>query len=260
MNLPLGQYIKGKSAIHRLDPRTKLLGLVSLAVLIISKSHLWNHLLAFVLLVLLTKAARISLKRVVKLIWGFKYFILITFVINLLFTPSKDGLSFLFLHLSIRGAVYGILFSARMVLLLWAASLFSWVTSPVSLADSFEELFSFLKVFGVHPRDISTVILLSMRYIPTIIDDAVKIRWAQLARGAKVSGGIIKRVRQLVPLIIPVFATSFRRADKLAIALELRCYDPLMPRTRLTPLRLTITDKITILTMLALLVVMLVII
>jgi len=242
MNFPTGQYLDIKSPVHKLDPRVKLLILFYFAIIVVAFNRWENHLVALLLLIAVTMLSRIGLKRIYRIFRMFRIFIFITFLIHLVFTPGKDGYHWLVFNISFYGAGNGALFSLRIFLLMWAASLFGWVTSPVALGDSLERVFGFLKLIKIPPRDVSMVVLLAMRFVPTMIDDAIKIRWAQLARGGKVEGSLIARLRQIVPMIIPLFIVAFRRADKLALALEMRGYDPHAPRTRLSPIRFSFAD------------------
>jgi len=189
-----------------------------------------------------TVASKVDIKKMLATLSFFKFFIFITFLIHFLFTPGQNGYNWGILHISLAGVHNGLLFSLRVGLLMWAAALFGWITSPVALADALEKMFAFLKWFRIPPRDVSMVVLLSMRFIPTIMDDAQKIRWAQMTRGGSLKGGIFGRVRQVVPMVIPLFISAFRRADKLALALELRGYDPHMPRTKLYDIKFRFGD------------------
>lgn len=191
-----------------------------------------------------TLIANIQYKRILKLMWIFRYFLVLTFLIHFLFTPALNEYNWGIFHISLAGVHNGILYSIRVFLLMWSASLFGWVTSPVALGDSLEELLKFLSIFRIPPRDVSMVVVLAMRFIPTMLDDATKIHWAQQARGASMKGSIIKRVKKVIPLIIPLFVVAFRRADKLALALQMRGYDPHFPRTRISPQKFTLSDYI----------------
>lgn len=232
---PTGQYIKRESFLHALDPRTKLLILLLSAILILSRASWSNHIVALFALILLTILSKVGFKKILMLIWTFRIFAMITFLIHAFFTRKGDPIfQWGIVHISDIGIENGMLFSMRIMLLFWAAAIFGWTTSPIALADAMEKIFSFVRIFKIPPRDISMIVLLSMRYVPTMMDDAQKIRWAQLARGYEISRkGIFRNIRNIVPAIIPLFIAAFRRADKLALALEMRGYDPNMPRTRL---------------------------
>jgi len=238
----LGQFVESNSFLHKLDPRTKLFMLLTFAVIVLIDSALWNHSISFMLLILATAVSKIKARKIFGILWSFRIFIMITFLIHLIFTPSPDAISWGIFHVGILGVFNGLLFSLRMLMLLWAASLFGHVTSPIELADSLEKMLGFVKFFRLHPRDISMIVILAMRYVPTVIDDAKRIRWAQIARGGNISKGLLKKMKSIIPMVIPLFATSFRRADKLALALTLRGYNPTLPRTKLKPIVYTPKD------------------
>ncbi len=241
-----GQYIEKRSFLHSLDPRTKLFLLLAFAGLVLIKACWWNNTAAIIIVIAGTSLSKIGLRCAFKMLWTFRFFLLITFMIHLLFTPGADGYDWKFFHISFAGVENGILFSIRIGLLMWAAALFGWITSPVSLGDALEKLFAFLRFLKISPRDVSMVVLLAMRFIPTMMDDAEKIRWAQLARGSTIEGGVFHKAQQIVPLVVPLFVSAFRRADKLALALELRGYNPKLPRTRIEELKMRFRDWITI--------------
>jgi len=239
---PGGQYIELHSPLHSLDPRTKLFLLLAFAIFIISLGSWWNHLVGLAILVFATAISRVGFKKIFNLLWMFRIFIAITFLIHQLFTPGRGEYHWFIFHISLAGFYNGLLYSIRIVLLMWAASLFGWVTSPVALGDSLESLFKFLKYVKIPPRDVSMVVILAMRFIPTIIDDATKIHWAQKARGGEITGSIIRKVKSIIPMVIPLFVVAFRRADKLAVALEIRGYAPETNRTKMYPLKFARND------------------
>jgi len=242
MTFPGGQYIEMHSPLHSLDPRTKLFLLFLFAIFIISAGNYWNNSIGLNILVIATVFSRVGFKKIFKLLWMFRLFVVITFLIHQLFTPDASEYHWWIFNISWTGFSNGILYSVRIILLMWAAWLFGWVTSPVALGDSLENLFKFLKYLKIPPRDVSMVVILAMRFIPTIIDDATKIHWAQKARGGAIDGSILKKVRRIVPMVIPLFVVAFRRADKLAIALQIRGYDPYAKRTRLDSLKFAMND------------------
>ncbi len=238
----LGQYLHRRSPLHLLDPRTKLFALAVFVAMVLVRSRPENHALALAILIAATRAAKIEISKPLRTLWAFRIFLAITFAVHLLFTPGRPGFDWGIFHVSVAGVGNGLLFSARMALLMWSAALFGWTTSPIALADALEKLFFFTKPLGLPPRDISTVVLLAMRFVPTMMDDATRIRWAQLARGGNVSGGLVKKVKGVIPMVVPLFVSAFRRADKLALALELRGYDSHAPRTKLYPVKLGRAD------------------
>ncbi len=242
MKFVAGQYIQRNSFVHSLHPITKLLALLIFTIFVVVKGVWMTHIAGVLLLISGTFAARIEIKKVGQIIKLFWVFLLLTFLIHLLFTPGAGGVDWFIFHISPAGVNNGLLYSLRVFLLVWAASLFGWTTSPVALGDSVETLFAFVRVFGVSPRDISTVFVLSMRFIPTLFDDARQILWAQRARGVRFSGSIKEKVKNIIPLVIPLFVVAFRRADKLALALLIRGYDSALPRTKIIQIKFSCRD------------------
>ena len=233
INPLVGQYIKKESPVHSLHPLTKVTLLFLVALFIVLKSSWYNHLLAATILIISTLLSRLTLHRIFALLKTFWIFIALTFLIHLLFTPAPGEIKWAFFHISLNGLNNGLLYSFRVFLLIWAASLFGWTTSPIELGDSMEKILAFAKIFGISPRDIATVFVISMRFIPTLMDDAQKILWAQKARGIDFSGSIWQKVKNIIPLEVPLFVVAFHRADKLALSLQIRGYSSNAPRTRI---------------------------
>jgi len=232
-----GKYIERESAIHRLDPRTKAWGLFAFIVYLLIWPEITGHIFAFLILYAVTRASKFELSMVGRFLWGARFFFYMAFLAHLLFTPGNDGFGWWIFSITSSGASNGLLFGLRLICLLWAAALFGWTTSLVEIAEGFRKALSPLRKIGVNVDDIATMLLLALRFVPTLIQDARELRYAQEARGAKFhSGGIIGKVKSVVPLIIPLFMGAFRRADATAIALIVRGYDIERNRTSLHPL------------------------
>ncbi len=232
-----GKYIERESPIHRLDPRTKAVGLFAFVAYILIWPELAGHIFALLILLAVTRVSKIEMRMAGRFIWGARFFFYMAFLAHLLFTPGNDGFSWRIFSITSEGAANGLLFGLRLICLLWAAALFSWTTSPVELADGFRKTFSPLGKVGVNVNDMATMLLLALRFVPTLIQDARELKYAQEARGAKFhSGGIIGKIKSVVPLIIPLFAGAFRRADATAVALIVRGYEIEGERTSMHPL------------------------
>lgn len=247
MDVAFGQYCEGDSLLHRLDPRAKLI----IAILYIVVIFLAKNVFAFALLVL-TTAAMIFISRIPKVIVlrGLKpilFIALFTAVFNIFFFKGETLLVDVWIiKIYLEGLINAGLVILRIVILLVSTSmLLTYTTTPIALTDGLEQLLSPLSKIGVPVHDFSMMMTIALRFIPTLIEETEKIMNAQKARGADFSSGnIIKRVRALVPIIIPLFVSAFRRASELATAMECRCYTGGKGRTRMNVLHATPKDFI----------------
>jgi len=238
-DITLGQFFPGNSVIHRLDPRTKLLALVAYIVaLFVAKSWLsYGLMLAF--LVTVISVSRIPVKSIVR---GMKPLVLIlvfTGILNLLFTDGETVLvSFWVITITLEGLLRAIFMMARILMLITGTFLLTFTTSPIALTDGLESLMGPLKVIKVPVHELSMMMCIALRFIPTLIEETDKIMCAQKARGADFeSGSILQRAKALVPILVPLFISAFRRADELATAMECRCYQGGEGRTKMKILR-----------------------
>lgn len=238
-DITLGQYFPGKSPIHRLDPRTKLILLiVYIVTLFLAKSAL-TYGLMFVILVAVIKISTISPKAIVR---GMKPLVLIlvfTAVLNLFFTQEGKVLAeFWIITISTGGIVRAIQMMARILMLISATFLLTYTTSPIALTDGLESLMNPLKKIKVPVHELSMMMCIALRFIPTLIEETDKIMSAQKARGADFeTGSLIQRAKALIPILVPLFISAFRRADELATAMECRCYQGGEGRTKMKMLR-----------------------
>ena len=247
MDVAFGQYCEGDSLLHRLDPRAKLI----IAILYIVVIFMAKNVFAFALLVL-TTAAMIFISRIPKVIVlrGLKpilFIALFTAVFNIFFFKGETLLVDVWIiKIYLEGLINAGLVILRIVILLVSTSmLLTYTTTPIALTDGLEQLLSPLSRIGVPVHDFSMMMTIALRFIPTLIEETEKIMNAQKARGADFSSGnIIKRVRALVPIIIPLFVSAFRRASELATAMECRCYTGGKGRTRMNVLHATPKDFI----------------
>lgn len=243
-----GQFVDVDSPVHRLDPRAKVFLLFCFIAFLILTPNFATHISALLILFLTTILAKIPKNFVVKFLYGSRFFFLMALLVNLLFTPGEGGFDWLFLHISLNGARNGLLFGIRIYALIWSAGLFGWTTSPVAMADSFESLAKPLSRIGVPTRDIAMMLLLAMRFLPTLLADANELKLAQMSRGARFNAGNpIQRTKALIPLIVPLFIGAFRRADESAIALQVRGYSSEGERTSLYPPKFRKVDVFAIL-------------
>lgn len=249
--ITLGQYYPSDSTVHQMDPRMKILLLIGMIVAI----FLGKNLLAFVPIVaFLIFAARMSRVPVSMLVKGLKplrFILIFTFVLNLLFLPGETVLLDAgFFTLKSESLLTAVQYALRLVFLVLASSLLTLTTAPVTLTDGLERLLSPLRVIHFPAHEMAMMMTIALRFIPTLLEEADKIMKAQTARGADFeSGNLLSRAKAMVPLLVPLFVSAFRRAGELAMAMEARCYHGGEGRTRLRVLKMEKRDYIAALLM-----------
>lgn len=252
-DITLGQYYPGNSCIHRLDPRTKILAVLFYMVMVfLAASPLsYGILIAFIVLgAALAKLPAGLLLRSIKPLW---IIILLTMVIHFVTDPGEVLWQWKFLTITKEGIVLGVKMSLRLVLLLLVSSLMTFTTSPIVLTDGIESLLRPFKKIGVPAHELAMMMTIALRFIPTLLEETDRIMKAQMSRGADFSSGnIMKRAKNMLPILIPLFISSFRRADELALAMEARCYRGGEGRTRMHELAYGKGDAMTGLVMLGL--------
>lgn len=245
-DITLGQYFPGKSVIHRLDPRTKLILLiVYIVVLFLAKSWV-TYGLMLLTLVLIIKVSTIPPKAVVRGMKPLVMILIFTGILNLFFTQEGKVLFHAgFITVSTGGILRAVQMMARILMLISATFLLTYTTSPIALTDALESLMGPLKKVRVPVHELSMMMCIALRFIPTLIEETDKIMSAQKARGADFeSGNLIQRAKALTPILVPLFISAFRRADELATAMECRCYQGGEGRTKMKLLRYHREDMI----------------
>lgn len=251
MNVALGQYYPSNSVLHRLDPRMKFI----LAIVYIIAGFVCKNILSFALLfvstVLLVLISRIPLKTVLGSIKAIIFIMIFTAVINIFLSkgePDELLVSWKFINIYESGLYNAAFIVIRILAMIIGASVFlTYTTTPIQLTDAIERLFSPLKVFHVPVHEFAMMMTIALRFIPTIVEETDKIMAAQKSRGADFSSGsVFKRIKALIPIIIPLFISAFRRAGDLATAMTCRCYRGGEGRTRMTVLRLSYRDIIAV--------------
>ena len=244
-DITLGQYFPGKSPIHLLDPRCKLILLVIYIVALFTASGPLSYGLLLATLVIVIKISTIPPKSIVK---GMKPLIMIlvfTGVLNLFFTPGegKPLVDFWIITIYAEGVIRAVYMVARILMLITCTFLLTYTTSPIALTDGLEALMNPLKKLKVPVHELAMMMCIALRFIPTLIEETDKIMNAQKARGADFeSGSIMDRAKALIPILVPLFISAFRRADELATAMECRCYQGGEGRTKMKLLRYTLWD------------------
>lgn len=245
--ISIGQYLPFNTFIHRLDPRVKIIGVFAYIITIFFVDDFITFI-PFVLLVFaMLHIAKIPTKSVFKSLRPLLFIIIITAIINLFTTPGNTILSIGSLSISDEG-LYKTLFTViRLVLIIVSTSVLTYTTSPMELTDGLEKIFSPLKKFGFPASELAMMISISLRFIPTLFDEANKIKMAQMARGADFeSGNIFNRAAAMVPLLVPLFINSFKRSDELATAMEARLYRIGEERTKLNEIFMEKKDYLTL--------------
>ncbi len=255
-DVTLGQFIPGDSPLHRMDPRTKIcIMLVYIVMTFLAETIAAFAIpLAFLVFALLLSGIRVSY--IWKSIKPIRLLLVFMFVLNLLFSDS-EGESFQFLfwtwdnvifdwgfwQLTFSAIYQSVFITIRIVLLVAGSSMLTLTTSPLLLTDGIERLLSPLKVFRFPAHELAMMMTIAIRFIPTLMEESDKIQKAQMARGADFeSGNLFRRIKSMVPILIPLFVSAFRKADELAIAMESRCYHGGEGRTRMRQLRFSRYD------------------
>ena len=245
-DITIGQYFPGNSIIHRLDPRFKIVITVLYIVMLFAGGTYIALAMGAVYTVIAIVLSQIKPKMFVKSIKPILPFLVITAVINLLLISSGEVLwQWEFLKVTDAGVNTSVFMIIRIVLLIAGTSLLTYTTSPITLTDAIERLLSPLKKLKFPVHELAMMMSIALRFIPTLIEETDKIMSAQKARGAEIdTGSFMTRARNLVSILVPLFISSFRRADELATAMECRCYNGGAGRTRLRQLKSSARDYI----------------
>jgi len=241
--ITIGQYIPGNSVVHRLDPRTKIIITLAYMILLFVLNNFYGYIFPVVFLILATVLSRIPVRYLAKGLKPLVFIIALTFILNSFMIKGRIIYEIGPLDITYEGLSQGAFMAIRLILLITGTSLLTLTTSPISLTDGIERLLSPFRKIGVPAHELAMMMTIALRFIPTLLEETDKIMKAQMARGADFeSGNIINRAKNLVPLLVPLFISAFRRADELAMAMEARCYRGGENRTRLKELKMTSLD------------------
>lgn len=242
-DITIGQYYPGDSFIHRLDPRIKIsiIALFIAAIFFVNQFIGYIPILAFIIgVILISKVPPMAVLRGLRPLF---LIISITIIFNMILTPGEVIFRLGFINITREGVRQALFMGLRLIFLVTGTSLLTLTTSPIALTDGIESLLSPLKRIGVPSHELAMMMSIALRFIPTLMEETDKIMKAQMARGADFeSGNVLRRAKNMVPLLVPLFVNAFRRADELATAMEARCYRGGEGRTRLKPLRLETKD------------------
>ena len=238
-DITLGQYFPGQSIIHRLDPRTKLIMLVVYIVALFLAESWVSYGLMFLFLVTVIWLSTIPLKSILRGMKPLVMILIFTGVLNLFFTQEGEVIfHFWILTVTTGGLTRAVMMMSRILMLITGTFLLTYTTSPIALTDGLESLMKPLKKVGVPVHELSMMMCIALRFIPTLIEETDKIMCAQKARGADFeTGSLMDRAKALIPILVPLFISAFRRADELATAMECRCYQGGEGRTKMKLLR-----------------------
>ncbi len=246
-DITLGQFFPGNSVIHRLDPRTKILLTVLFIVAVFTVANPISFAILAVLTMALIGMSKISFRVIFKGIKPIIFVLIFTALINIFMTKGETRLfGFWIFEVYVEGIIRAAFMAVRVILLIIGTSvLLTYTTSPISLTDGLESLLSPLKKIGIPVHLFAMMMTIALRFIPTLIEETEKIMNAQKSRGADFSsGGLIKRAKALIPLLVPLFVSSFKRAEELAVAMECRCYRGDKNRTKLVKLQYRVIDYV----------------
>ena len=242
-DITLGQYFPGNSLAHRLDPRTKILLTVLYIVTLFCAKWFVSYALVAALLITGIHVSGVAPKALVKGLKPILFIICFTAILNLFYTPGEVLVSFWIFKITKEGISTAFFMVLRIAMLIMGTFLLTYTTSPISLTDGLETLLRPLKKIKVPVHELSMIMSIALRMIPTLIEETDKIMSAQKARGADFeSGSLFQRAKALVPILVPLFISAFRRADELAVAMECRCYHGDDGRTKLHVLHYQLRD------------------
>ena len=247
-DITIGQYVEGESFIHKMDPRVKiLLSLLYIVVLFIASSPI-SYLVLTAFTVFLVLLSKVPAGYILKGLKPMLYILVFTAVLNLFMTPGEKVLftiPLVNLNITEEGAATAGMMLIRLVYLVVATSVLTLTTSPLMLTDGIEKILKPFEVVKVPAHEIAMMMTIAIRFIPTLSEETEKIMKAQMARGADFeSGNIIKRAKAMIPLLVPLFISAFRRADDLAVAMDSRCYHGGKKRTRMKVMKITARDYV----------------
>lgn len=245
-DITLGQYFPGTTLAHKLDPRTKILMVVLYIIALFCAKGILTYGIMALCLAVCVRISKVGLKALVRGLKPVLFIIIFTGILNLFFTPGDHYIfEWGFLHISDAGIRNAIFMVVRIMLLIMGTFLMTYTTSPISLTDGLERLLNGLKRFRVPVHELAMMMSIALRFIPTLIEETDKIMSAQKARGADFeSGNLIQKAKALIPILVPLFISAFRRADELATAMECRCYHGGEGRTKLRVLKYENRDRV----------------
>lgn len=242
-DITIGQYYPSESFIHRLDPRLKIITSLIFIISLFIVGNFYHYIPVVLFIAITVKISKVPFKYILKGLKPILLIIIFAFVINIFLTKGEIIFSYWIFKITNEGIYRAFFMVSRLVFLIIGTSLLTLTTNPIALTDGLENLLNPFKKIGMPVHEFSMMMIIALRFIPTILQETDKIMKAQMARGADFeSGNILNRAKSLIPLLVPLFISAFRRADELAMAMESRCYKGGEGRTRLKVLAYTKAD------------------
>ena len=244
-DITIGQYFPGTTAIHKMDPRTKIVSVILYIIALFTCKGIVAYLLTLVYLIAAVRISKIKLKTILKGIKPVVIIIVFTAILNMFYTQGDVLVQVWRFKITDNGIRNAIMMVARIIMLITGTFLLTYTTSPITLTDGLEQLLGPLKKIHVPVHELAMMMSIALRFIPTLIEETDKIMSAQKARGADFeTGNLMQKAKALIPILVPLFVSAFRRADELATAMECRCYTGGQGRTRMTPLKWAKRDTV----------------
>jgi len=243
-NITLGQYIPGKSLLHRADPRTKMIWIIVLMVAVFATNNIYCYIMMIALTGIILAISEVPVSYTLRGIKPLLIILIITFIVNIFTYPgTKVLLNIGVLKVTLEGVVQSIIVAIRLSLIVVLGSILTLTTTPIALTDGLESLFKPLKKLKVPVHEMSMMMSIALRFIPTLMEETDRIIKAQASRGADFdTGNLLERAKSFIPVLIPLFVSAFKRAEDLATAMESRCYRGGEGRTRMKQLAYTAVD------------------
>ncbi len=236
-DITLGQYYQAESVIHKLDPRVKLIATIAFIISLFVIHHFIGYVIVALVLALVIRTSKVPFHYIIKGMKAIGFILLITVIFNLLLTPGETLIGIWKITITKEGIRSAVFMAVRLIFLIIGTSLMTLTTTPNQLTDAMEKLLGPLKHIKVPVHEIAMMMSIALRFIPILLEETDKIMKAQIARGADFeSGNLIKKAKSMVPLLVPLFISAFRRANDLAMAMEARCYQGGDHRTKMKPL------------------------
>ena len=243
--MTLGQYYQADSVLHRMDPRVKLTGTIIYIVVLFLSKDIKGYLLATVFLGFVIALSKVPVRFMLKGMRSIAFLIAVTVVLNLFMTPGETLVAYHRLKITREGLTVAVSMAVRIIYLIMGSNIMTLTTTPNELTDGMESLLSPLKVLHAPVHEVAMMMSIALRFIPILMEETDKIMKAQMARGASFDeGNLIERAKSLVPLLVPLFVSAFRRAGDLALAMEARCYRGGDNRTKMKPLCYKLRDHV----------------
>lgn len=242
-DITIGQYYQTDSSVHRLDPRVKLAGIFIYILMLFCCGNAITYFFSAIILAIVIGLSKIPVSYVFRGIKSILVILFISVFFNVFFTPGKILVQFYFIKITYEGLIRAVLMGIRFLLIILASSVLTLTTTPNNLTDGLEKALGFLKVIKIPVHEIAMMMSIALRFIPILMDETDKIIKAQTARGADFeSGKLLARAKAMIPILIPLIISAFKRANDLATAMEARCYRGGEGRTKMKPLRYKRSD------------------